>query len=453
MLKVQKLLNFVYQNTKERDIIKKYKELKRHSHYSKEKIQNVQLNALNKILNHCFTNVPYYKNIFIKSGIVNGNFIALTSIDQLSKVKFLTKDIIRQEKNNLYSNDINKRKSYKNSSGGSTGEPLVFMQDRNFQINSGANFNIIRSWRGADPYDSTIMLWGAERDTFEGKKPLIVKLQDFVLNLNRLNTFTLDSITIKKYIKILNRDKPKLIIAYAQSIYEIAKFAKNNRLKIQKQKAVHTGAGTMYSFMRDEIESVFQCKLYNHYGSREVASIASECNAHDGLHILMEHTLVEVVNKNGNLCKSEEEGEIVVTTLNNYSMPLIRYKIGDIGVLQKYKQCSCRCNYPKLQKVIGRTTDVFKTPLGSIVIPEFFIHLIGVVCNKGNIKCFQVIQEEIELIVIKIVKEGEISKADLSDIEKKIKIVMGNECKVVFEFVDHIPKTKTGKFLYTISKV
>lgn len=453
MFKIQKFLHYTFLNTRQRDMIKNYHNIKLLSNLSKEQNDNRQLNKLNKLLNHAYKNVPYYKSIFNDLFVVNDGRIALKSIKQLSEVPFLTKDIIRQEKSNLHAMDISERSSYKNTSGGSTGEPVVFMQDRYYQNNNLANFNLARSWRGVDSYGSTIYLWGAERDTFEGEKPFKEKVKDFILNSITLNTFTLSPEIIRRYIDILNREQPELIIAYVQSIYEMAKYAKENNIYVKKQKAIHAGAGTVYGFMRDEIEEVFQCKLYNHYGSREVGAIASECNAHDGLHIMMEHTLVEVVDKNGNLCKPGEEGEIVVTTLNNYSMPLIRYKIGDIGIMQEYETCECGCSYPKLQKVVGRTTDLFKTISGSSVMPEYFIHLIGVVCNRGNIKTFQVIQEKLDLIIVKIVKGDEVTEDNLDEIEDKIKLVMGKECKVIFDFVEGIPKTRTGKFLYTISKV
>lgn len=453
MFKIQKILNYILLNTKERDVIQKYHEIKGRPYDSIEDNYSRQLDKLNKLLNHSFKHVPYYKKIFLNADIVKNGRICLESIEELSKLDFLSKDIIRKEKAEMYSDDINRRKSYKNSSGGSTGEPVIFLQDRFFLVNNHANFHIVKSWRGAGLYDSAILLWGAERDTFKGVKSLKDKVKDFILNIIRLNTFTLDEINIKRYIEVLNKNKPTLIIAYIQSIYEIAKFVKIKKIKVEKQNAIHAAAGTVHDFMKDEVEDVFKCKLFNHYGSREIGSIASECSTNDGLHILMENVLVELVGKDGNICNFGEEGEIVVTTLNNFSMPLIRYKIGDIGIMKRHEKCGCGCSYPKFQKVVGRKTELFKTILGSIVMPEYFIHLIGVVCNPGSIKMFQVVQEKLDLIVVKIVKDGEISKNILSEIEDKIKIVMGDDCCVEFKFVDNIPKTKTGKYLYTFSNV
>ena len=109
--------------------------------------------------------------------------------------------------------------------------------------------------------------------------------------------------------------------------------------------------------MKKEIEEVFQCKAYNHYGSREVGAIASECSANDGLHILMHHNIVQPLNFN----HKEKETNIIVTNLNNYSMPLIRYDIGDLGVFVEEKtECKCGVTYPKIKNVVGRTTDFFQ---------------------------------------------------------------------------------------------
>jgi phenylacetate-CoA ligase len=385
--------------------------------------------------------------------VVHNDKIEFQSIEEFSKIPILTKDIIRVQKKNLYSDDITNRNSYKNTSGGSTGEPTMFMQDINYNMSNRVNIHLAYSWRGYEPYDDMVTIWGAERDTFEGKKPLKAILTDFYHNRLVLNSFSMSENIMSNYIKLLNQHRPKLIKAYAQSIYELAKFANRKKIKVKKQYAIHSAAGTLYPFMKAEIEEVFNCKVFNYYGSREVGAIASECSAHDGLHILMEHSLVEVINANGDLCKPGEEGEIVVTTLNNFSMPLIRYKIGDVGILKEYESCSCGCNYPKLEKVVGRTTDIIRTKLGSVVMPEYFIHLIGVVCNQGNIKIFQVLQNKLDEIIIKIVQEGIVHPIQLNEIKQKIKLVMGTDCIVNFEFVDHIPKTLTGKFLYTISNI
>ncbi len=422
---------------------------------SLEQLQNKQLLKLNELLTHAYRNVPYYKNILKKniSYIVN-NKVELKSITKLSNLPFLTKEIIKQEGTSLYSNDHHQRNSYMNSSGGSTGVPMEVMQDEAYLIADEACLIQLKNWRGVDPYDSEIIIWGAERDTFEGKKPLSSYIGDFLRNRIILNCFRMDKNDIERYIKLINKHKPKMIRAYVDAAYEIARYTRENNIKIIPQNLVHTGAGNLFDYMRDEIEAAFGCKVFNQYGGREVGSIASECSTHDGLHIFMEHNLLEVVNTEGTPVQPGEEGEIVITNLNNFSMPLIRYKIGDRGIMQEYSNCPCGCEYPKLDKVTGRVSDIFVNSKGRKISSSFFIHLIGVVYNDGSIAKYQAIQKDYNYIVVRIVKSNDfINESVFTDIQDKIIDNMGGDCKVDFEFVKYIESTPTGKYRYTISEI
>ena len=150
--------------------------------------------------------------------------------------------------------------------------------------------------------------------------------------------------------------------------------------------------------------------------------------------------------------KECEEGKIIVTNLFNYSMPIIRYEIGDMAILGPEK-CSCRQMLPTFRKVTGRITEHFMQSNGTTVPAEYFIHLLGVVCNKGEIEKFQVIQEDYDKIRIAAVTKEELPDHYRHDIDTKIKLVMGQDCKIKWDFVDDIPKTANGKYLYTKSMV
>lgn len=365
----------------------------------------------------------------------------------------LNKESINQEFKRLTSEDVFDRKAFVNASGGSTGLPVQLLQDEQFYEQTIGHHFLINSWRDADPFDSVIKIWGAERDTFIGRKPFDMVIRDFMRNRITLNCFYMDSATMMRYIDILNRHRPSLIIAYAQSMYEIAKYAFQTGYTVLPQKAIHTGAGTLYGFMREQIESVFQCKVFDHYGTREVGPIASECHAHQGLHVLLENNIVEVIDDDGIQCPAGKEGEIVVTNLQNYSMPLIRYRIGDRGVLSPDQRCDCGCTYPKLQKVTGRSSDVFVTQDNELIMPEYFIHLMGVILYHKNIEQFQVIQKDYDRLCFKLASSTQIPQTLFNQVSDKTKHLMGRECKVEFEIVDKIDKSPTGKYRYTIREI
>jgi phenylacetate-coenzyme A ligase PaaK-like adenylate-forming protein/O-antigen/teichoic acid export membrane protein len=436
-----------------RQILKRFKDYQVNQYLPRDILEREQLERLNRLLNHAYKNVSYYHEILKDSGLRENDKIVLRSLKDLEQMPFLTKEIIRSEQERIYSRDHKSRKSYHNSSGGTTGEPVKIIQDRDYLIAEGATFLLPKNWKGVDPYDSEIIIWGAERDTFEGKKPPLERVRDFLRNRITLNSFKMIPAEIENYIAILNRYQPKMIRAYADSIYEIAIYARKKNIRVRQQRAIHTAACSLHDFMRMEIETVFQCPVFNHYGCREVGSIASECAAHDGLHILMEHNLVEIVDEGGNRCNPGQEGEIVVTNLDNFSMPIIRYRIGDVGVMKADAECSCGCNYPKLEKVSGRVTDAFKTMDGRVISPIYFAHLLGVVHSGSGIRKFQIVQKDYRRVIIRIVKDGEIHPVACDDIKNKVGLVMGADCQVDLNFVDDIETTKTGKFRFTVSEV
>lgn len=436
-----------------RPIIEMYERYRANQSQPTNELTKRQLERLNTLLNHAHKNVPYYHDLLKDSPLRKTDNIVLHSIKDMERIPFLTKEIIRREKERIYSRDHKALKSYRNSSGGSTGEPVVILQDRDYLISEGATFLLPKSWKGVEPYDSEIVIWGAERDTFEGKKPPVERIKDFLRNRITLNSFKMTPADIENYIEILNNHQPKMIRAYADSIYEIAAYARRNDLKVRPQNAIHTAACSLHDLMRAEIEEVFQCPVFNHYGCREVGSIASECKAHDGLHILMEHNLVEVVDRDGNPCDPGQEGEIVVTNLDNFSMPVIRYRIGDIGVMKADTDCPCGCNYPKLDRVTGRVTDAFKTADGGVISPIYFAHLLGVVHEGNGIKKFQIVQKDYRRVVIKIVRDEEINPSACEDIRNKVGLVMGADCEVELDYVSDLEFTKTGKFRFTVSEV
>ena len=447
---MSKLIAYFRVALKNRAFLKAFRAVEARSKEPYEMQKQRQLEQLNRLLTHAYEKVPYYHKLLSDLNLVQNNRVRLKRVSDLEKIPFLTKDIIRKEGERLYASDHKNRLSYSNSSGGSTGEPVTFLQDAHYRKSNQLQAQLTYAWRGLGLYDDMVVIWGAERDIFEGKKSWRGRLEDLYLSRTVLNSFSMDEGEMRNYLQVLNRKRPKLIKAYAQSIYELAKFAKKEKIDVAPQQAIHLAAGTVYPSMRHLIEEVFSSQTYNHYGSREVGAIASECAEQNGLHIMMEHTLVEVINEEGAPCQVGEQGEIVVTTLENHSMPLIRYRIGDIGILQAYQVCGCGCGYPKLEKIVGRTTDLFKTRDGKKIDGEYFTHLFYF---RAWVEQFQVIQEDLDRILIKVVTSEAPPQSDLLEIEKKIKLVMGTHCEVTFEFVTTIPKTVTGKFRYTLSKL
>lgn len=411
-----------------------------------------QEDKLKKLLLHSYKNVPYYHRILRENDVIDGK--EKVNLDNFDRIPTLTKDIIRREGENLYSKDYKKRKYYENTSGGSTGEPVKFIQDKYYDDWNIATKIYFKTFVDQKIGDKELRLWGSERDILEGREKASIRLRNWLYNRQELNSFRMSDNDMFAFVEKWNTFKPRWIEAYVQSIYEFGKFIKDNDLSIYLPKGVLTSAGTLYPEIQTLIEDVFQCKVFNRYGSREVGGVACNCGKSDRLHVAMWHGYVEILNEKLNPVKPDEMGKIYITTLNNFSMPLIRYDIGDIAVKAENEQCSCGRGMALIKKVEGREISVFRTKEGKIIPGEFFIHFIGVVFNEGFISKFQVIQKKYDLILLKLVIQDKIGfNNSKNEIINSIKKVMGQDCKVEFEFVDDIKPLKSGKYLYTVSEV
>ncbi len=401
---------------------------------------------LKKLLLHASKHVPYYHRLLKNTGVVNGETVELSNFD---KIPIITKKIMQSEK--LISDDYLTRKWYNNFSGGSTGEPTKFIQDLNYckWVNATNEFYYMDMLDIDEINVKKILLWGSPRDLFKGDMGVKAKICTWLNNTVFLNSFRMTEADMGKYLKTINFYKPDLIRGYAGSLFELCRFVETKNVKIYTPKMVVSSAETLTSEMREKIESIFGTKLYDFYGSRETASLAGECRC--GLmHIFEFNNYIEILDEDNQTVKEGQEGKIIVTNFHNYSMPFIRYEIGDMAVLGPNK-CKCGNILPTLERINGRIEEQFIRKDGSIVIGYYFVHLMGVVLNKGFIKKFQVIQEDYDKIRILVIPNKTLPDVEKKDIENRIRLQMGLDCKIIWDFVDDIPKTRSGKYLYTIS--
>jgi phenylacetate-CoA ligase len=215
-----------------------------------------------------------------------------------------------------------------------------------------------------------------------------------------------------------------------------------------------TSAGTLYDYQRKIIEEAFGGRVFNSYGSREVSDMACECEKHEGLHVNICTHFLEILDEKLNDVNEENElGEIYVTSLENYVMPLIRYKIGDSAIFTQ-KKCSCGRAFPLIKNVTGRIMEGLRNSSGKFIPAEFFIHFIGVVFNKGYIDKFQVIQDTLNKITIRIIlsNRNEFEKYR-PEIERSIIRVFEDPVEIIWKIEDEIENSASGKFRYVISNL
>ncbi len=427
-------------------IPKFFNKIKEMQYWSREKIEEYQNKKLTKLLLHAHKNITYYNKILTNCEVIKNQKVDLGNFN---KIPLLTKKLIRNNFSDLKNDKSHGKSTYINHSGGSTGEPLEFIQDKLYQDWNYANKIFYKTEYGNKEIgEKEIRIWGSEDDICKDKKDWLKKIRNFIYNRTDLNAFRMSKNEMVAYIDKINELQPTWIEAYVQPVYEMAKFINENNLKVSSPKGVLTSAGTLFPEMKQQIENAFDCSVFNRYGSREVGDIACSCGKSSNLHISAWNNYVEILKSGKN------NGKVIVTNLNNYTMPFIRYDIGDLAIISEDTACECRRKLPSLKTVEGREMSVFKKKDGGIVPAEFFIHFIGVVYNDGFIEKFQVIQSDYDYIKIKVVLNDK-CKFDQNQgkIEQSIREVMGNNCKIKWEIVEKILPLKNGKYLYTICEI
>ena len=404
-----------------------------------------QQQKLKQVLLHAENNVPYYRRIFRDYGLTAKE---LCTYRNFKKLPYLTKEIINENKDSIVASSVKKRDLVANSTSGSTGENLYFFQDRKCMLARQAVVWRNQAWVNCLYADKQASLWGAPFD-LKRSQSIKGKLHALLAREISLSSYELSEQSMEKYEKILNKYKPKLLVSYPSPLNTFAEFLLANKKTIPSIKSIITSAETLYEWQRSTIEKAFDCPVFDRYGCREFGNIAHECDRHEGYHINIERFFLEILNDRGEPVKDGESGEIVITDLDNYGFPFIRYKIGDIAVPSSHS-CLCGRGLPMLERIEGRTFDVIKAPNGNRIAGTFWTLTLRA---YPGIKNFQVEQISINKIILRIVTDHDYSKQAEEKIIRIVQDKCGHKMVIKIIYVDRIALTKSGKRKFVISSL
>ncbi len=416
-----------------------------HLSWTPEKVKQYQWQQLELLLEYCYQNVPYYQKLWRSLGIQSTQDIK--NLDDFSKLPGLSKDDISCHYSDLVSDSSNVKNIHK-ATGGSTGKPFRF----EYNVESDESRQAIM-WRGYGWLNAglgvkSLHLWGADIGHVSGFKKFKTALYHRYYNRKIISSFNMREDNMQSYIDEINQYKPDALVAYVNPIYQLAKHIIDNKMSVFSPGRIVTGAEALHEFQRELIEMAFNCPVYNTYGCREFMSIAVECKEEKKLHINADQLLVETINDEGESIM-DEPGDVVITDLSNFGMPLIRYMNGDRAVLSK-QPCSCGNPLPIMEKVEGRKLDIIKTPQGGKIPGIFFPHLFK---EFIGVERFQVRQKKISEIDILMVVNEQFSKNNEKQIEDEFKKYTMGSVKINFFKVDDIPLTASGKYRVTICEI
>lgn len=405
--------------------------------YDENDLKNYQQKELRKILLNAL-NTMHYQEIFNNLKLdINSN---ITPSDFL-RIPMLSKDQLRSSPNDFLNTNYKKFKTLFTS--GTTGSPTKIFYNLDIRQRHYAFYSRYLESIDIDPFDKKATFGGRIFIKNSQIHPPFWRYDHSNRNL-LFSSYHITEENIPAYIQKLKSYKPKYIESYPSSIFPIAKFAYENGISLKgTTQAIVTSAETLMDDQRKIIEKIFKTPVYDQYGSAEMCVFIAQCKKQN-YHIHTDYGHVEFINQDGNEARPGEIAELICTGYVNTVMPLIRYRIGDMGVLSESK-CSCGSKFPVLNEIVGRKDDVIHTPDGRKV------SRLGKVVYGLPIKELQIIQREKSNIDILIVKDRTYSLSSENKLREQLKNRIGENIAINFKYVGTIDRGPNGKLKTIVS--
>ncbi len=434
----------VYEKIKGKNLLHHLKVYESNLALSKEQLEKKQWQALQILLKHCFEHTQFYPKVWAKVGIHNIDDIK--SLADFAKLPVITKTDITEHYQEFLADNFSN--NIKKSTGGSTGQPFSFELNTDSNTRREAVMWRGYGWLGAGLGQKTLYLWGADVGEPTFFKRMKTDLYHKFYNRKMLNSFAMNKDNMIDYVKEISAFKPKALVSYVNPLYELACYINKNNTPVFSPNTILTGAEPLHDFQRTEIEKAFNCNVYDTFGCREFMLMSAECTESKNLHINSDHLVVETLSEQGESVTGQS-GDLVITDLYNFGMPLIRYVNGDRATLIN-EPCSCGNPLPLMSSVDGRKLDIIKTPSGKIIPGELFPHLFK---EFKGISRFQVKQSKIDELHIFIIANEIFSIEDQNSITSEINKYSQDELIIHFSLVNKIQLTTSGKHRVIVSTI
>ena len=406
-----------------------------------QELKKIQFKKLKSFIRYAYNYVPHYHKAFSSVGVKPDD---IKSFDDLRKLPLVSKRDIQKDYRSFVTNGIDVSKLSSRNTSGSTGMPLKLISDP-YPSPGSSKYPFFEC--GVKLRDNFVTVWGRATSIRWGSK--------FTRLWGDISETIVPLFPEEKLINVLRQIKPDVLLTFPSVLLSLSSYD----LSGINPRLIFAQGEVVTSHCRGVVRKKFNVELYETYGSVEFGSIAFECTEHFALHILTDNVYIEVLDEDGEPVSPGERGEIVVTGLHNYMMPLIRYRIGDLGVLTD-ERCPCGRSWPLLKSVEGRSNDLIVLPSGRKISWLYLQRCIfyDPVFQK-NLFCisqYQLVQERLDRIVFKVVKGTNFDANLLVRIKNNIEkffAEQGETMEVVIQVVEEIPMERTGKRRMFISKV
>ena len=399
-------------------------ELLANQRLSRAQILQKQRDDLTCIVAFATEHVPYYQRRF-------------AGISDINALPILTKPDVIEHLDDLLADTANRSEAKIGHTGGSTGKPLAFWYDeaKHELMRAG----MMRSYMGSGwrPGQKILNFWGARQDTVSGGV-FGSGYADFIAAERTIAAFEYTERQLHEWAQTIRRYQPVLLQGYASILAELARFVIDQRITMPKSLiGVYSTAEVLEDNQRQLMQHAFGCHVFNQYGSREVPNIACECRQ-GKMHVFTDMVHLE----------STPDERLLVTSLTNHLMPMIRYENGDSGrLLDGGGDCDCGWPFPLMEMGMCRQNDLIHTPNGKTVHPSWFNRLLY---GMTQIRQYQWRQTAPDRIVLSVVASPALDEAIIARLRKDIRAEVDAAIELDLRHVADIPRTASGKHRFVI---
>ncbi len=390
-----------------------------------------QKQDLARIVQFASLHTDYYKNCYAELLPEELNDL------NIGRLPVLSKDKLIRHRDAMVSDLTNKNTIRLGYTGGSTGKPLSFYYDTYKMELMRAGMCRSYMWSGWQPGEKILNFWGAKQDI--KKYSLRNRYYNFIAAEQTIGAWEYGETELNLWAQYIKNYKPILLQGYASILADVARHVIENKITLPKRlKGVYSTAEVLYDWQRDLMETAFGCKVYNQYGCREIPNIGLECRQ-GNMHIFTDMVYLESVN-------TDNEDKLLITSLTNFLMPMIRYENGDSGKI-KQGECACGSALPMMEMGVCRSNDFIKTRNGKKIAPSYFNRLLD---GVSGIQQYQFVQTELDKVMLNINANIKLDVELVNSIKEKIHNDVGEGMQIEIQYVDKIKRTRSGKHRFVI---
>jgi len=417
-----------------------------------ERHREAQTLALKSLIGYAFKQVPYYRRMSAQLGISAED---IQTLEDLTRLPLLTKDIIHANLNDLLADDYPRSRMRHSWTGGTTGSRMHFYTTRDNQLSWALpRWNRSMSMIGlavGDPHVSIRQMTSRRKSPGER---LFQGVSSRLQRLTRLDTVSVSEENLDSILRAIECAAPCSLAGYPSGLAFIAQYIKDTGRRPPRITASMVGGEQLLPHQNSLMKEVFGSEPYNRYGSNELLEAAAECPARDGLHASIEDFVIEVVDDSGNPVGEGETGQLVFTNLRSYGMPFIRYAIGDLGALMP-GQCPCGRTLPRIHPMVGRAIDFLYTRDGRRIAP---MQMDMSPLTELGVTQFRIVQHDLNRLSVTLVAGSQSDDADghttiLQTTRSTLESLFGETLDIDVQFAADIKMNISGKRLAVMSDV